>query len=86
MKADKSQTIEKINTALDEIRPFLKSDGGDITFIGLEDDGTVKVQLHGACTGCSVNQMTLKSGVEMTVKKHAPEVSRVIEVGMMKQA
>lgn len=86
MKADKAKTIEKINLALEEIRPFLNSDGGDISFIQLEEDGTVLVKLHGACTGCSVNQMTLKSGVEMTVKKHAPEVSRVIEVGMAEKA
>jgi len=86
MIADKSQTINKIEVALDEIRPFLKSDGGDISFIDLEDDGTVKVELHGACIGCSVNQMTLKSGVEMTIKKHAPEVSRVLEIGMIKEA
>ena len=83
---NKEQIIARIAVALDEIRPFLKSDGGDISFIGLDDDGTAKVKLHGACTGCSVNQMTLKSGVEMTVKKHAPEVNRVVEVGMMEQA
>ncbi len=86
MTIDKTETIEKVKIALEEIRPFLKSDGGDISFIGIDDDWTVKVQLHGACTGCSVNQMTLKSGVEMTVKKHAPEVSRVIEIGTLKNA
>jgi Fe-S cluster biogenesis protein NfuA len=87
MKAkDQSQTIEKIELALDEIRPFLKSDGGDISFIELQENGTVLVELHGACTGCSVNQMTLKSGVEMTVKKHAPEVQRVLEINMMPKA
>lgn len=86
MIADKSQTIDKIQVALEEVRPFLNSDGGDISFIELEDDGTVKVQLHGACIGCSVNLMTLKSGVEMTIKKHAPEVSRVVEIGMIKEA
>ncbi len=69
--------IDKILIALDEIRPFLKSDGGDISFVELTDDNVVRVQLHGACTGCSVNQMTLKSGVEMTIKKHVPEVERV---------
>lgn len=86
MQEQKQNTIQKIHLALEEIRPFLKSDGGDISFINLAEDGTVTVQLHGACNGCSVNQMTLKSGVEMTVKKHAPEVSRVIEVGMAEQA
>lgn len=66
----------KVIKALDEIRPFLKSDGGDIELIDLTDD-TVIVRLLGACTGCTVNQMTLKSGVEMTIKKHAPEIKEV---------
>jgi Fe-S cluster biogenesis protein NfuA len=83
---NKEATVAKIATALNEIRPFLESDGGDISFIELEEDGTVKVQLHGACIGCSVNQMTLKSGVEMTIKKHAPEVTQVVEVGMASKA
>lgn len=73
----KQAMIDKIHVALDEIRPFLKSDGGDISFVELTDEHVVRVQLHGACMGCSVNQMTLKSGVEMTIKKHVPEVVRV---------
>ena len=86
MSIDKTETITKIEKALDEVRPFLKSDGGDISFIKIEDDWTVIVELHGACIGCSVNQMTLKSGVEMTIKKHAPEVSRVVELGTYENA
>jgi Fe-S cluster biogenesis protein NfuA len=79
MTAQELQT--KVEIALDEIRPFLQSDGGDISLLSIEDDGTtVKVQLEGACVGCSVNQMTLKSGVEMTIKKHAPQVVKVINV------
>ena len=70
-------TIEK---ALDEIRPFLQSDGGDISLLSIENDSLVKVQLEGACVGCSVNQMTLKSGVEMTIKKYAPQITSVINV------
>ncbi|MBL85805.1 MAG: hypothetical protein CMO82_04005 [Winogradskyella sp.] len=72
----------KINVekALDEIRPFLQSDGGDINLLSIDDDKLVKVQLTGACTSCSVNQMTLKSGVEMTIKKYAPQIERVINV------
>ncbi len=85
MIANKEETISKIKVALAEIRPFLESDGGDISFVKLEKDGTVKVELHGACIGCSVNQMTLKSGVEMTVKKHAPEVTRVLEISMIEK-
>jgi Fe-S cluster biogenesis protein NfuA len=69
-----------IEKALDEIRPFLQSDGGDIALLSIEDDRLVKVQLQGACTSCSVNQMTLKSGVEMTIKKYAPQIEQVINV------
>lgn len=69
-----------IEKALDEIRPFLQSDGGDISLLSIENDNLVKVQLQGACVGCSVNQMTLKSGVEMTIKKYAPQIEQVINV------
>ncbi|CAI8279245.1 MAG: Fe/S biogenesis protein NfuA [Bacteroidota bacterium] len=70
---------QRIEQALEEIRPFLKSDGGDIALLGIEDQ-TVKVQLMGACVGCSVNQMTLKQGVELTIKKYAPEIKEVVNV------
>ena len=66
--------------ALDEIRPFLKSDGGDITLIAIEDEKHVKVRLEGACTSCSVNQMTLRAGVETTIKKFAPQIETVVNV------
>jgi len=69
-----------VEKALDEIRPFLQSDGGDISLLSIEDDKLVKVQLLGACVGCSVNQMTLKSGVEMTIKKYAPQIEQVINI------
>ena len=69
-----------VEKALDEIRPFLQSDGGDISLISIEDDKFVKVQLEGNCTSCTVNQMTLKSGVEMTIKKYAPQIEQVISV------
>lgn len=69
-----------VEKALDEIRPFLQSDGGDIVLLSIEDGKLVKVQLEGACVGCTVNQMTLKLGVEMTIKKHAPQIEQVINV------
>lgn len=69
-----------VEKALEEIRPFLKNDGGDISLIDIEDDKLVKVQLMGTCVDCSVNQMTLKSGVEMTIKKHAPQIEKVVNV------
>lgn len=74
-----NETQTNVEKALEEIRPFLKSDGGDIKLISI--DGTVvKVQLEGACSGCSVNQMTLKNGVEATIKKYAPEIEEVINI------
>ncbi len=70
-----------VEKALEEIRPFLESDGGNISLVSIEDDKLVKVQLEGACVGCSVNQMTLKSGVEMTIKKYAPQIEEVVNIG-----
>ncbi|MEK6153285.1 NifU family protein [Flavobacteriaceae bacterium 3-367] len=69
-----------IEKALDEIRPFLQSDGGDISLISIDNNTSVKVRLEGACVGCSVNQMTLRSGVEMTIKKYVPQIEEVISV------
>ncbi|ATA73864.1 MULTISPECIES: NifU family protein [Capnocytophaga] len=74
------QVRENVLRALDEIRPFLQSDGGDITLVDIEDDRIVKVRLEGNCLGCSVNQMTLKSGVEMTVKKYVPQIESVVNI------
>ena len=70
----------KVEEALQEIRPFLQNDGGDISLVSIEDGKVVNVQLQGACVGCSVNQMTLKSGVEMTIKKYAPQIEKVVSV------
>jgi Fe-S cluster biogenesis protein NfuA len=69
-----------VEKALDEIRPFLESDGGNITLIDIADDKHVKVRLEGACISCSVNQMTLKAGVETTIKKYAPQIETVENV------
>ena len=68
-----------VENALQEIRPFLQADGGNISLVEITD-ATVFVQLEGACLGCSVNQMTLKNGVEATIKKYAPQIKRIIEV------
>lgn len=76
-----NQELEQnILKALDEIRPFLNSDGGDITLIGIEDEKHVKVRLEGACTNCNLSISTLKAGVETTIKKYAPQIETVINV------
>lgn len=78
MKTEK--LTSNVLRALEEIRPFLKSDGGDISLIAIEDGKHVKVRLEGACTSCSVNQMTLKAGVETTIKKFAPQIQTVTNI------
>lgn len=76
----KKELTIKVEAALDEIRPFLQTDGGDISLLSIDGGKTVRIQLEGACVSCSVNQMTLKSGVEMTIKRHAPQIESVINI------
>ena len=68
-----------VEKALEDIRPFLISDGGNISLVSIEED-IVKVRLEGACVGCSINQMTLRNGVEASIKKHAPQIKKVIDI------
>ena len=75
--------MDKIEVALEEIRPFLEADGGDINFIELTDEWVVKVKLVGACSSCNISMMTLKNGVEMAVKRAVPEVKEVIEISAL---
>jgi Fe-S cluster biogenesis protein NfuA len=75
--------LSKIEVALEEIRPFLEADGGDINFIELTDEWVVKVKLIGACSSCNISMMTLKNGVEMAVKRAVPEVKEVIEISSL---
>ena len=69
--------INKVEAALDEIRPYLRTDGGDISLVEITDDYTVKVKLMGACETCHVSMMTLKNGVEVAVKNAVPKVKKV---------
>ena len=75
--------IDKIEAALQEIRPFLEADGGDILFIELSDEWVVKVKLVGSCGTCNISMMTLKNGVEVAVKRAVPEVKEVIEISSL---
>ena len=67
---------EQVKAAVEKIRPILQRDGGDIELVSVEG-GVVKVKLQGACAGCPMSQMTLKSVVEQTIKQEVPEVERV---------
>jgi len=69
---------EKVQKAIDKIRPNLQADGGDVQLIDVSDDGIVKVKLLGACHGCPMSQMTLKNGIERFLKSEIPEVREVI--------
>lgn len=71
---------EKVEAALNKIRPQLQMDGGDVELVGIEDDGVVKVRLKGACGGCPMSQLTLKMGIERILKKEIPEVKEVVSL------
>ncbi len=71
---------EKVQAVIEEIRPMLQADGGDIELVSVEDDGVVKVRLQGACACCPGAQMTLKMAVERRLKAQVPEVDHVENV------
>lgn len=80
-KAVNKELQQNVIKALDEIRPFLQRDGGDISLKEIdEENNLVKVQLEGNCVNCSINHMTLKAGVEMTIKKYAPQIEKVVNI------
>lgn len=71
---------EKVEAALNKIRPALQADGGDVELVEVTSEGVVKVRLTGACGGCPMSQMTLKMGIEKKIKEEVPEVKEVIAV------
>ena len=68
---------ERVQTALNEVRPSLQADGGDVELVEVSEEGVVKVKLKGACGGCPMAQMTLSQGIEKHLKKVVPEVTSV---------
>lgn len=75
---NKKEVEGKVNFALEQLRPFLMDDGGDMELVEVKDDGTVVVRLLGNCSDCSMSHITLKAGLEEAVKKAAPEVTAVV--------
>jgi Fe-S cluster biogenesis protein NfuA len=71
---------ERVEKALEDIRPYLQADGGDVELIDVSSNGIVKVRLTGACGSCPMSQMTLKNGVERAIKSKVIEVKKVISV------
>jgi Fe-S cluster biogenesis protein NfuA len=71
---------EKVEEAIQKVRPMLQRDGGDIEFVSVDENGTVKVRLKGACGSCPMSTMTLKMGVEKFLKEQVPAVKEVVQV------
>jgi Fe-S cluster biogenesis protein NfuA len=71
---------DKVQEVLDQVRPGLKADGGDVELVDVSEDGVVKVRLVGACSGCAMSQMTLKMGIERVLKEKVPGVKQVLAV------
>ena len=76
----KNELKLKVEKALDQVKPALQADGGDIELVDVADDGIVKVRLTGACHGCPMSQMTLQMGISRTLKKEVPEIKDVLGV------
>jgi Fe-S cluster biogenesis protein NfuA len=71
------ELYDRVNTSLNEIRGFVKQDGGDLELVEITDEGVAKVELKGACTTCHMNNMTFKAGVEEAILKSVPEIKGV---------
>jgi Fe-S cluster biogenesis protein NfuA len=69
---------EKVEAAINKVRPALQADGGNVELVEVSDDGVVKVRLTGACGSCPMSQMTLKMGIERVIKQEVPEVKEVV--------
>lgn len=71
--------MDRINEALESVRPFLKADGGDVEFVSM-DNGKLSIKLIGACSTCAMSEMTLRAGIEEAVKNAVPEIKEVVSV------
>lgn len=74
------EIIGKINAAINEVRPYLRADGGDVELVEITGDMTVKVKLKGACEGCPFSVMTLKAGIESAIRSKFPEMKELIAI------
>lgn len=72
-----SELLQRVEKALDAIRPYLRTDGGDVNVLGITDDLTVEIELEGACVSCPMSSMTLKAGVEKSILDAIPEIKAV---------
>ncbi|UBM62102.1 NifU family protein [Candidatus Sulfidibacterium hydrothermale] len=82
MEDDRKKLNQKVQNVIEQVRPYLQADGGDINFIEITDDNVVNVELTGACGACPFSTMTLKNGVEATLKKVIPEIKEVVAINL----
>ena len=82
MTHTREELVSKVQNVLEQVRPYLQQDGGDIIFVELTDDNVVNVELTGACGSCPFSTMTLKNGVETTMKKALPEIKEVVAINL----
>ena len=78
--------LDRIEKALNQIRPYLEADGGDVKVLELTDDMVLKLELLGACGACSMSTMTMKAGVEQAIKREVPEIQSVVAVNLTQPA
>ena len=78
-----SELLIRIEKALDTIRPYLVADGGDINLVEITKSMTAKVEFTGSCSSCTVNRITLENGIEVAIKRAAPEIKRVLEISQL---
>jgi Fe-S cluster biogenesis protein NfuA len=78
----RTELINRIEEALNQIRPYLEADSGNVSLLEVTDDLIVKLKFHGACSNCSMSAMTLRAGIEQTILNHVPEVRSVEAVGV----
>ena len=80
METQSTSLSDRVSAILDLIRPAVQADGGDIEFVDVTDDGIVQIRMHGACVGCPSSDMTLRIGIERTLKDRIPEITGVQSV------
>lgn len=82
MNASNQELVDKVDQALNEVRPYLETDGGNVRVLDVSDDYVVTLELLGACGSCPMSLMTMKAGVEETIKRQVPEIREVRAVNI----
>lgn len=82
MEVDKQALVSQVEQALDQVRPYLETDGGNVKVLDVDDNMVVTLELLGACGSCPMSVMTMKAGIEETIKRQVPEIKDVRAVNL----